>query len=424
MQTLNPKSLLQVRDGILESKPSAIVKSARLLRLTLTPSISFSISISASKRGSRPDVSDQDDDVELYSIESGWNESALLATSDDVLGGWVVESIGSSSYNFADLKDVVELESEFEEEDGNDEEGMADSTESFGDGFLGIQDNSTMYPTSIKRRKQSSGGDGSLGNAERELLDSFPRHIAKQLLAAHEERKAMSPAAQRKAAARLKTHRRLKIISGTAAGVRIVSPQGDQTRPMMELVRGAVFSMIASMHGCTESALPNDTRWLDLFAGTGAVGIEALSRGVGEAHFVELSPWVVKNCLEKNLELCGVDNCAIIHSTKAEDYLRRHRRDDVSQQVTSNTNMRNIRKVKAFDFISCCPPYENVSYTELFTLLNDSALIHDNTILIVEYPRKAVSEIPDVVGPLFKLRDRKYGRTLVALYGPQIDGIE
>jgi 16S rRNA (guanine(966)-N(2))-methyltransferase RsmD len=355
--------------------------------------------------------------VELYSIDKGWNESALLGT-DDGLRGWVVESMRDTFYSVSGQGDVVELE---QEDDIDEFDVLGQSTGSFDDDFVELEggldgNGATPYQASSPKRKNSST-NSSLDYSERALLDSFPKHIAKQLLAAHEERKQTSPAEQKKAAARLKTHRRLKIISGTAAGVRIVSPQGDQTRPMMELVRGAVFSMIASLHGCTESALPNETRWLDLFAGTGAVGIEALSRGVGEAHFVELSPWVVRNCLEKNLELCGLEDCAIIHSTKAEDYLKRHH---ASQQRELSKVSSNVNKVKAFDFISCCPPYENVSYTELFSLLDDSALIHSNTILVVEYPRKAVSEIPDIVGPLFKLRDRKYGRTLVAIYGPQI----
>ena len=55
-------------------------------------------------------------------------------------------------------------------------------------------------------------------------------------------------------------------------------------------------------------------RWLDLFAGTGAVGIEALSRGVGECHFVEMSPWVVGNCLMPNLETCELESAAVVHT--------------------------------------------------------------------------------------------------------------
>lgn len=60
----------------------------------------------------------------------------------------------------------------------------------------------------------------------------------------------------------------MRIITGSAAGRRLVSPPGEGTRPMMEKVRGAVFSMVASMAG-SQPLLPPGSRWLDLFAGTG-----------------------------------------------------------------------------------------------------------------------------------------------------------
>lgn len=60
----------------------------------------------------------------------------------------------------------------------------------------------------------------------------------------------------------------MRIITGSAAGKRLVSPPGEGTRPMMEKVRGAVFNMVASMAG-SQPLLPPGTRWLDLFAGTG-----------------------------------------------------------------------------------------------------------------------------------------------------------
>lgn len=57
----------------------------------------------------------------------------------------------------------------------------------------------------------------------------------------------------------------------------------------------------------------------------------------------------------------------------------------------------------AFDFISMCPPYLLVSYPELFKLLDGSPLLHDKTILFVEYPRQLMDEIPDTLGPLSKV---------------------
>lgn len=234
------------------------------------------------------------------------------------------------------------------------------------------------------------------------FLESLPRHMKRRLSQEQQEVKAeeerLEGNTQRKVAARRKTHRKLRIISGTAASVRLFSPQGDQTRPMMEKVRGAVFSMIGSMYG-SMSGLPAETRWLDLFAGTGAVGLEGMSRGVGEGHFVELSDWVVDKCLARNIENCGVSDRAVIHTMKAEEYLRR-----------------NAGRAGTFDFISVCPPYELVSYPELYELLEASGMVGQETIVLVEYPERVKSAILDTLAGLRKVRDRKYGRTWLALY--------
>lgn len=178
---------------------------------------------------------------------------------------------------------------------------------------------------------------------------------------------------------------------------------------MMEMVRNAVFNMVMSLYGCS-SGLPEDTRWLDLFAGTGAVGIEALSRGVGECHFVEMSPWVVSKCLMPNLETCEMESVAVVHTGKAEDFLRR------AQTLSRFAG-------GAFDFLSVCPPYELVDYNELYDLLEGSPLLHEESIVIVEYPKKLASLVRPTLGPLEKLRDRRYGRTYLAIYGPPLAAV-
>jgi 16S rRNA G966 N2-methylase RsmD len=94
------------------------------------------------------------------------------------------------------------------------------------------------------------------------------------------------------------------------------------------------------------------------------VGIEALSRGVGECHFVEMSPWVVSNCLMPNLETCELESAAVVHTGKAEDFLRR------AAQLSRFAG-------GPFDFMSVCPPYELVDYEEIFDLLEATPLLHE-----------------------------------------------
>jgi 16S rRNA (guanine(966)-N(2))-methyltransferase RsmD len=199
-------------------------------------------------------------------------------------------------------------------------------------------------------------------------------------------------------------HRELRILAGTAANRRILSSRGETTRPMMAKVRGAAFSMIAALSGAgSATALPSTARWLDLFAGTGSIGLEALSRGAREAHFVEMDPWVAKRVLSRNITACGFDRRAVTHTTRAEDFLRR---------ALGNPRFAG----GAFDFVSICPPYLLVSYPELFDLFQDSPLLGSSTVALVEYPKQLSGEIRATLGPLRRVRDRKYGRTYLALY--------
>eukprot|EP00879_Flechtneria_rotunda_P011571 GHRR01012086.1.p1 GENE.GHRR01012086.1~~GHRR01012086.1.p1 ORF type:complete len:507 (+),score=153.42 GHRR01012086.1:580-2100(+) len=199
-----------------------------------------------------------------------------------------------------------------------------------------------------------------------------------------------------------KTQEKLRIVAGSAAGRKLVSFRSTQTRPMMEKVRQAIFNMIQSQAGSV-NCLPRTARWLDLFAGTGSVGIEAMSRGIKEAHFVEMDPIVVQKILCRNITSCGFKNKATCHTTKAEDFLQR------AAKLPRFAG-------GSFDFISVCPPYLLVSYPVLFDLLDVSPLIHPGSIVFVEYPKQLAHEVLDTMGPLRKVRDRKYGRTYVAVY--------
>ena len=91
---------------------------------------------------------------------------------------------------------------------------------------------------------------------------------------------------------------------------------------------------------------------------------------------------------------------------RAEDYLKQ------AHHVAQFT------KGRAFDFISVCPPYEKVSYEELYDLLEGSPLIHYESIVVVEYAKRLSHAIRERIGPLHKIRDKRYGRTFVAVYGP------
>eukprot|EP00798_Chlamydomonas_sp_ICE-L_P023723 gene23723-9275_t len=229
----------------------------------------------------------------------------------------------------------------------------------------------------------------------------FPAHKVKKLMGYQKEAVEELKKTQMRSFKSPKLQRVLRISGGTHQNRPIVSSMGNQTRPMMEK---AIFNMIQSQ--CEDvTTLPEGSRWLDLFAGTGSVGLEALSRGCAECHFVEMDKWLCKNVLGKNLQTFGFNRRSVVHTFKCEDFLKK------ALQVPRFAG-------GAFDFISMCPPYLLVSYPELFGYLEKSALIHPGTIMFVEYPKQLSNEIPKTVGPLVQVRDRKYGRTRVVVYGP------
>ncbi|GFR43987.1 hypothetical protein Agub_g5132 [Astrephomene gubernaculifera] len=173
-----------------------------------------------------------------------------------------------------------------------------------------------------------SGGASGIDMEQQEALLSrlFKPHKVKELmahqLAAEAELAALKRRTSGRAGQEARLHTRMRLIGGSAAGKQLVSSAGANTRPMMEKVRHALFNMIQAQAG-SGAGLPTTARWLDCFAGTGSVGLEALSRGVRECHFIEMDPWVCRKVLSRNISTCGFTRRSVVHTMKAEDFLRR-----------------------------------------------------------------------------------------------------
>lgn len=299
----------------------------------------------------------------------------------------------------------------------------------------------------------------------RSALSSIPKNVlsklaAEQSAAVAANKETAAALRQRKASSdERKLHRVLRLLGGRAAGTRLLSSKGENTRPMMEKVRAALFDMLLSRSPAGAGRMPAGSTWLDLFAGTGSVGLEALSRGAAEAHFVEMEPWVVARVLKPNIASVaraaeasfegegggwgvGEDDNDDFDDDDDEEFDEEDDEGDdfdddeeETQNAASTSFTTTIHSTRAelfvdsyrgrpFDFISVCPPYVKVSYTELLAAMSRAAsdegrLFHDGSVVIVEYPGRAAREIPHVLGPLVRVRDRKYGRTNVAVYGPR-----
>ncbi|KAG6529436.1 hypothetical protein ZIOFF_011634 [Zingiber officinale] len=192
----------------------------------------------------------------------------------------------------------------------------------------------------------------------------------------------------------------MQVLGGKACRKKLLSPKGMDVRPMMEVVKGAAFGILQVAGGCPASLRPG--RWLDLYSGTGAVGIEAISRGCSEAHFVEMDPWVVSKVLQPNLESTGFSDVSVIHTVRVERFL-----EQAEQSLDNN---------RTFDYISVTPPYTEVDYSVLMDQLAKSPLVGEDCFILVEYPLK--TSMADSCGHLIKISDRRFGRTNLVIYGP------
>ena len=183
----------------------------------------------------------------------------------------------------------------------------------------------------------------------------------------------------------------MRIVGGRCKGRVLSSFKGTSIRPTSDKVREAVFNI-----------LPRDFPFkmaLDLFAGTGALGIEALSRGADEAVFFDSDPKAVE-LVRKNLASCGLLDAASVF-----------RRDALSAvRFLSGKGSR-------FDLIFIDPPYASALAEETLIAIDASGLLDEGGVIVAETSKRNPIE---AVPPGLKLLDRRrYGDTLVYFYsGP------
>ncbi|MFZ0943450.1 MAG: 16S rRNA (guanine(966)-N(2))-methyltransferase RsmD [Syntrophobacteraceae bacterium] len=178
----------------------------------------------------------------------------------------------------------------------------------------------------------------------------------------------------------------MRIIAGAFRGRRLHAPKGNRIRPTIDWVREAVFNMIAT-------EVPG-AKVLDLFAGTGAMGLEALSRGAHSCFFVDNSAEAV-SLIRENVQLCAAqDRSRIIHGPAASAIRRLGSENEL------------------FDLIFMDPPYGK-GYIEK-TLEIVGAIARDDALVIAEHH---IKDKPPVVPAIWrKDRERKYGDTLISVY--------
>lgn len=182
----------------------------------------------------------------------------------------------------------------------------------------------------------------------------------------------------------------MRVLGGEARGRRLKSVPGETTRPPLARVRQALFSILQTI--CPGAS------WLDLFAGTGSYGIEALSRGAREVTMVELSPRAVA-VIRENLRSTGLDGRATVI------------RGDVLREVP-RLAARGLR----FDVVSVAPPYFRGLAPRVLTLLDETGIVAPGGCVVVQRHRS--EDIPARTETLTLARDYRYGETVLSLYLP------
>ncbi len=181
----------------------------------------------------------------------------------------------------------------------------------------------------------------------------------------------------------------MRVIAGIAKGHHLIGPDRRTTRPATDLVRGAIFSML-------EGLAKDWSMVLDLYSGTGAMGIEALSRGAQWADFVDRQ----RRCcdiIKQNLTNTGLIQQAHVYCFEVEKAI----------SVLD----------KEYDIIIMDPPYRNERIGETILKLANSKLVSPDTVVVVTHSSHLTLE--SKYPPLSLIKERRHGDSCIAFYNKE-----
>ncbi len=180
----------------------------------------------------------------------------------------------------------------------------------------------------------------------------------------------------------------MRVIAGKYKGRGLCSIKGIDIRPTSDMVKESLFNILG------DAVI--DSRFLDLFGGTGGVGIEALSRGAEHAVFIDASTKSIK-VLKENLNNLGIKEEAEVFNTEY------------------STAINKLDKYnKKFDIIFIDPPYGIGIAESALELIEKSAVLSQSGLIIVEHDSK--HNMPEGIGKQYKYRTKQYGNTALSFY--------
>jgi 16S rRNA (guanine966-N2)-methyltransferase len=189
----------------------------------------------------------------------------------------------------------------------------------------------------------------------------------------------------------------MRVIAGTSRGRRLTMFEGRDVRPTPDRVREALFSILQSKLGSFSGI-----KVLDLFAGSGALAIEALSRGAASACLVEKDR-TAELVIRKNLSLCKLEENTTLH---IKDALR------CLHEFTAGS----------FDLIFLDPPYSQGLAEQALLEIESQGLLSDDGIICAETGAKEV--LPESVGNLQRIDQRRYGTIMINFYDQKPEGLK
>lgn len=183
----------------------------------------------------------------------------------------------------------------------------------------------------------------------------------------------------------------MRVIAGDRRGFQLKGPAGRFTRPMADKIKGAVFSMLASLGVEPE-------RVLDLYAGTGGIGIEALSRGAESADFVEQNA-AAAAVVRANIAHTRYGDVSRVHQESVTTFIARAERDP---------------STKPYDLIIMDPPYADPDLAPILVRVGASPLVESETVLVIGHSPRVT--LPEHAGKMTRLRERCHGDSCFSIY--------
>lgn len=183
----------------------------------------------------------------------------------------------------------------------------------------------------------------------------------------------------------------MRVIAGLAKGHHLKSPPGKTTRPTSDKIKGALFAMLESLYDL------DGARVLDLYAGTGALAIEAISRGAAHADLVEENRPICA-LIKENLALTKFTERAAVHCLPVDSALRAP----------------YFTRGPAYDIILLDPPYADPDITNVMEALAAGSLVGQETVVVLEHGKRFA--LQTTYGRLCLLKTRCHGDTCLSIF--------